>query len=188
MNKQLLPIILFSLILSGCGGPFLDLNFFVLDEQTSLEKQVLGSYSEIGSDLTAYSSVRGVSPDGSMQTPPEKTSSQQQAFNAMRNQRYNSDDVNRLLSNRIVGEGNEGLLVLEESVNPAFGLTMDQVDQLIEEENRDRQILIDRLMETTVAETSDKRREVAWIFAQINQETAPAGTRIQMKNGEWKTK
>ncbi|MDK2971986.1 MAG: hypothetical protein PWP23_1741 [Candidatus Sumerlaeota bacterium] len=176
-----------ALILTGCGSLF-NLQLFITGEQTSLEKQVLGSYSALGEDLMLYGSVRGVDEEGSLVPPPATTDSMRAAFNAMRNREYNRDDVERLLVTGHAGEGNEGLLVPLEGGAPLTGLDPGFVMRIIEEENRDREAIITRLQET-IGQTQDAERgEIARIFADLNQDAAPAGASVQERDGKWTRK
>lgn len=175
-----------ALTLAGCGRSLFNVNFFIVGEQTSLEKQVLGTYGALGEDLLLYSSVRGVDEDGSLKTPPPATDSQQAAFAAMRNREYNRDDINALLSSGMVGEANNGMLEWRDREAPApEGLTMEQVEQIVEEENRDRGVVLGRLMDTVPGIDESKRREVERIFAGLNLEEAPEGAWVQGGDGSW---
>ncbi|MGF1573208.1 MAG: DUF1318 domain-containing protein [Sumerlaeia bacterium] len=187
MNKFLYTILVFSLVLQGCG-PLLNLNIKVIGEQTSLENQVLGNYSELGKELLSYSSVRGVDPDGSLTLPPETTESQQQVFAALQNRRYNSDDLNALLRTNVLGEAANGLVVQREQNLSQTNLTQEQVQQIIDEENNDRAVLLNRLKQTIFTQQENQEDEIQWVFATINQDAAPIGSFIQARNGAWSTK
>jgi len=174
------------LLATGCGGNLLGLNVFVVGERSALERQVLGSYEELGRDLTAYASVRGVNTDGTLKPAPLTTDSQQAVLRALNNRRYNRDDVNSLLAAGAVGEGNGGLLVVrEESLAQQTDLNAPLVSTVLEEENADRAAILLRLVETTPGVSEQNRSEVAWIFATLNQELAPAGTMLQTREGIW---
>lgn len=177
-----------AVLQSGCAGNLFGLNLFVVGEKTALEKQVLGTYESIGADLSTYASVRGVNPDGSIKPPPEMTDSQAAVLQAMNNRQYNRDDLNALLLGGVVGEGNDGLLLRFEGTEAPAGLSPALVDRIFEEENRDRATIIERLLRTTPGATPENRAEVAWIFATLNQELAPKGSRVQSLAGEWGTK
>lgn len=185
ISGLLLPAVAL-MTLTGCGRSLFNVNFFIVGEQTSLEKQVLGTYGALGEDLLLYSSVRGVDEDGSLKTPPPATDSQQAAFAAMRNREYNRDDINALLSAGVVGEANNGLLEWRDR-NAAMpeGLTTEQVEQIVEEENRDRGVVLGRLMDTVPGIDDSKRREVERIFAGLNLEEAPEGAWVQGEDGSW---
>lgn len=182
----MLAILAFS---TGCGRLF-DVNLFFVGEQTSLERQVLGTYSALGEDLLIYSSVRGVDPDGSLRPAPETTESQRAAFAAMRNREYNRDDIDRLLAGGFIGEDNRGMLQMQStgSSDTLQSLSTDQVAELIAEENGDRQVILARLVETSPGVTDEQLPQVFWIFASLNQDAAPAGSWIQDRAGNWRVK
>lgn len=174
---------------SGCTRPFLGINLFVVGERTALERQVLGTYEQLGRDLTAYASVRGVNPDGSLSPPPEVTESQAGALQAMNNRRYNRDDVEQLLLGQVVGEGRDGLLVrLMDPLVPTPELSVEFMRELIAEENADREVLLARLMETTPGATPEDEEAVAWVFAGLNHDNAPEGSLVQRRDGVWRMK
>jgi len=180
-------ILSIPIFMTGCSGSLFNINLQVIGEQTALERQVLGSYADIGRDLGSYSSVRGVDPNGDLTEPPEVTTSQEAAFAALRNQEYNSDDVRSILNAQIAGTNSEGFLEQRNNLPDVYFLTEDQVEQLIEEENNDRRVLFDRLKET-VTYSPDQESEIISIFATINQEKAPNGTLIENEDGDWVTK
>jgi len=179
-----------TLIAAGCASSLVNVNLNVVGEQTALEKQVLGAYKSLGEDLMIYSSVRGVDESGSLKTPPASTDSQRVACAAMRNREYNRDDIQRILAAGIAGEGNNGQLVArkEAASETIEGLTVAQVKKLIEEENVDRRLIIERLAATTPNLTGDQRAQVGLIFAQLNHEIAPAGTWLQNQDESWRRK
>lgn len=187
MIKRILLLSLVALFLQGCG-PLLNLNIKVIGEQTSLENQVLGNYADLGNELLSYSSVRGVDPSGDLNPPPETTESQRLVFAALQNRRYNSDDLILLLRSKILGEGADGFVVQRSQDLKAVSLTQDQVDQLITEENADRNVLLERLQKTIFSEAENQEQEIRWIFATINQDAAPTGTPVQSRDGKWSTK
>lgn len=173
----------------GCGGRLVDVDLTIVGEQTALERQVLGSYRALGSDLAAYSSVRGVEPDGTLRIPAPATESQAAAMRAMQSRAYNRDDVDQLLAAGAIGEGRDGLLVLRRDPPAAVGnITAEEVGRIVEEENIDRRVLIDRLGLTAPGIRPDQLAEVAWIFARLNQDAAPAGSPLQDRDGTWRVK
>jgi hypothetical protein len=54
--------------------------------------------------------------------------------------------------------------------------------------NNDRQLILARLVETTPAVTDEQLPEVFWIFATLNHDAAPAGSWIQDRQGNWRSK
>ncbi|MCB2156428.1 YdbL family protein [bacterium] len=190
LPKLLLGIVILgavSFATTGCGGSLFNVDLFVVGEQTSLEKQVLGTYDSLGENLLIYSSVRGVSEDGSLKTPPPSTESQQATYMAMRNREYNRGDIEGILREGIAGEANDGLLALrdEEAGAVIADLTRDEVERVVDEENADRQTILDRLVQTTPGVDESSRGEVAWIFAGLNHDLAPDGSWVQSRDGEW---
>jgi len=181
-------IVVVLLAASGCGGRLFDVNLFILGEQTTLEKQVLGSYEALGEDLLLYGSVRGVEPDGSLRTPPPATDSQRAALEAMRNREYNRDDIEALLTGGVVGEGADGLLAWRDGVRGAGILGAEEARRIVEEENADRETLVDRLMATTPGVGPTQEADVRWIFARLNQDDAPEGAWIADRDGTWRRK
>ncbi len=182
-----LPLLAALLLASGCTRPFLGINLFVVGERTALERQVLGTYEQIGRDLATYASVRGVNPDGTLSPPPELTESQQEAIAAMNNRRYNRDDVDLLLRTQLAGEGRNGMLVpLVDQIHPVEGLSAEFIRELIAEENEDREVILARLMETTPGVEDDDREEVEWILAGLNRDMAPQGSMYQRRDGTWR--
>ncbi len=177
------------LVSTGCGRLF-DVNLFFVGEQTSLERQVLGTYSALGEDLLVYSSVRGVDPQGNLQPAPPTTESQRDAFAAMRNRDYNRDDIERLLAAGFIGEGNRGMLIVQTPDDPdaMASLTADQVTELVTEENTDRQVILARLVDTSPGVTDEQLPQVFWIFATLNQDAAPAGSWVEDQAGRWRRK
>jgi len=178
-----------ALMASACGGRLVDVDLFVVSEQTALERQVLGSYRALGSDLAAYSSVRGVEPDGTLKIPPPATASQAASMRALQELAYNRDDVDEMLVAGVIGEGRNGLLVAQNVPLPPVGrITADLVARVVEEENASRQVLITRLMATVPGVREEQRAEVEWIFATMNRDTAPTGSPVQNRDGTWSTK
>lgn len=174
--------------LTGCSR-LLGINLNIVGEKTSLERQVLGTYEELGTDLAVYASVRGVQPDGSLAAPTPMTESQRAVLQAINNRRYNRDDLDAILLSGAVGEGNDGLLVARENpTGPAVALKPELVAQIVDEENRDRQTIIGRLMATTPGVSEGNRGDVGWVFAGLNQDLAPTGSAIQARDGSWSVK
>ncbi len=191
-----LPFVLFvffvvnsSLFLSGCGGPFLGVNIFVVGERTSLEKQVLGNYRALNTDFEAFGSVRGVDPSGQVKQPPPISDSKKAALLAMQNRAYNRDDVLGLLNRSIAGENNQGLLtIFDEALAQASAQDQAFYKQVVSEENADRETLMRRLLETTPGLRPEDEPRVRAVFASLNRDSAPGGARVQMEDGTWTTK
>lgn len=189
MNAALRILLLLALLLSAGCGSLLNIRLFVVGRQTALERQVLGTYEDLGQDVLSFSSVRGVSPDGELVTPPPATPSQAGAMRAMRNREYNADDVQAILLSGIAGEGNDGMITRRTETITAVGtMSAELVQRVINEENEDRRVLIRRLLATTPGVTDADAPEVIQIFAGIQSDAAPTGAWIQDRNGNWRRK
>ncbi|MDZ7262571.1 MAG: YdbL family protein [candidate division KSB1 bacterium] len=57
--------------------------------------------------------------------------------------------------------------------------------QLLEVENRDREIIMNRVLEVNDEAAKAGKEEVYAIFARMNQESAENGTWIQLPDGSW---
>lgn len=189
MNALLrITLLLTVAFATGCGS-LLNIRLFVVGRQTALERQVLGTYEDLGQDVLSYSSVRGVSPEGELIVPPPATPSQAAAMAAMRNREYNADDVDALRRDGVVGEGNNAMLIIRKDPIPVVGpLSAELVRRIISEENSDRQTVLSRLLATTPGVTTENHSEVARIFAGIQQDAAPTGTWVQNQAGAWSVK
>ena len=174
------------LALAGCN-PF-RVNLTFVGERTALERQVLGTYEEIGRDLASFGSVRGVNPDGSLSPPPARTTSQEAFLQAMANRQFNRDDVGTLLLVGHVREGRDGLLQPGESLSGSIPFSDVETAAIVDEENADRTTLIERLLQTTPGVTAEDRDRVAWVVATLNHDLAPPGAWLQNEDGTWRQK
>lgn len=175
--------------LAGCGGPLFLVNIVAVDEQTALERQVLGTYEDLGRDLTVYASMRGVQPDGSLSEAPERTDSQAAVMQAFNNRRYNRDDLNTLLTAGAVGEARNGMVVWrDQDAVSETGIGAELAEEIVGEENADRATILARLIETTPGVSANQQEQVAEIFANLNQQLAPPSSYIQTEDGEWRQK
>lgn len=176
------------LTLTGCG-PLVGVNVFVVGERTSLEKQVLGTYKSLNADFESYGSVRGVDPDGALRQPPPVTDSKSAAIHALQNRAYNRDDIEDFLRKGFVGEGNRGILILQDAT-----LAREEADRqafiraLVAEENKDRETLMQRLIDTTPGIAPEDADRVRALYASLNRDQAPAGSLTQGEDGSWLVK
>lgn len=175
--------------LSGCGGPLLGVNVFVVGERTSLEKQVLGNYRALNADFESFGSVRGVDEFGQIRQPPPVTDSKRAAVLAMQNRAYNRDDVTDFLRAGFFGENNQGTLTLfDEALDAEPPARQEFIRAVAAEENEDRETLIRRLIETTPGVRPEDHGRVRSLFASLNRDTAPTGSRVQREDDTWSVK
>lgn len=175
-----------ALLLGGCGGRLFGVNLAIVGERTALERQVIGTYAELGTELEAYASVRAVDTDGTLNPRPATTPSQTAALRALQNRQYNRDDLDELLRAGVVGEGHDGRVVaLVAPIPPVSRITPELIARVVAEENQDRTVILTRLMETTPGIRPEDEPEVVRIFAALNQELAPAGSLVEPREGQW---
>jgi uncharacterized protein YdbL (DUF1318 family) len=185
MNKiKYLAII--PLLLMGCAKSLVSVNVEVVDEKTLLERQVLGSYEELGKDLVLIASVRSVDTSGKLKPRPMMPPGKKRAVAAMQGREFNRDDVERFKGMGAVGENNEGLLTYFETEQ----LKKDEklksfVQAIIKEENEDRLVIMDRIIETNENFKTEDLPKVRKIFANLNRDNAKPGELVQTDDGKW---
>ena len=59
------------------------------------------------------------------------------------------------------------------------------VEEIVGEENRDREVVMGRVIELNESLKKAVREEVLVIFARMHQENSKPGTWIQESNGKW---
>ena len=171
-----------AVVLAGCTIKTPQVTF--TSERTALEKQILGSYRTIEEDAWMISSVR--SAEGQEIQIPE---SKRRVLEAFANRKFNADDVEDFKLQGVVGENLQGLLTLRPSArydqDPDY---RSLVDRVVAEENRDRGIIMERIVEINSAVNPLDREAVARVFAQMNRDASPSGTWIQKSDESWAKK
>jgi len=114
--------------------------------------------------------------------PPSK----REVLEAFAERRFNADDIEDFKRAGVVGENTEGLL----TVLPTERYENDpeyrqMVDRIVAEENRDREIIMDRIVEVSSSVNPFDREAVRKVFAQMNRDASPPGTFIQTPEGRW---
>ena len=178
--------LLAMLFLSACFGKMVDVNVTVVDEKTALENQILGSYEELGNDMTLLASVRSVDESGKLKSVPEIPPGKRKAIRAMQRKEFNRDDIANFKKLGCAGEGNDGLLVFIEiektKTDPKF---KKFVQAIIQEENEDRLITLNRIVATNENFSEGDLPKVQKISASLNRDNAKPGEKIQNESGEW---
>ncbi len=154
-------------------------------EKTALENQILGTYSQVKEDVWMVASVRAVNPDSQVTLSDEK----REVLTAVQNREFNKDDVEEFKREGVLGENNQGMLELR----PHERLQKDAaykklVEQIMVEENRDRQIILKRIVAVNPAVQSADPAEVEAAFAQLQHDGAKPGEWVQLPSGEWTRK
>jgi uncharacterized protein YdbL (DUF1318 family) len=180
VNRFILCTILafiFSLI--GCTIKTPEVTF--TSERTALERQILGSYRTIEEDAWMVSSVRSSSPQ-EVQIPESK----RLVLEAFANRKFNADDIEDFKRDGVIGETLSGLLTLRPSPkydNDAEYRTL--VDRIVVEENSDRNVIMDRVVEINFSVNPTDREAVTRVFAQMNRTASPPGSWIQLEDERW---
>ncbi|HDQ44872.1 MAG TPA: DUF1318 domain-containing protein [bacterium] len=154
----------------------------VTGEMTALEKEVLGTYRQIEQDTWMVASTRSSETGQTASLSPEK----KRVLDAKQRQRFNQDDVEEFKKKGFVGEDNQGFLAIMES--EGLGRDPDRaalVKTIVGEENADRELIIDRVIELNENLKNTVRNQVLAIFAEMNQKNSPVGTWIQDQVGKW---
>jgi hypothetical protein len=169
-----------AFLLAAAGAGCVSLKPVVLARKTQLENQVLGSFQRLERDMILASSVRGERP------APKLTPLQREAVEAMMSRAFNKDDIDALKQEQVVGEAKTGKLqILAPPKEPALA---KRVTRLVEQENRDREVIIRRVVQTN-AKLSDRDLPAVWrIFYRLNLQTAQPGDKVQREAGNWEVR
>ncbi len=154
----------------------------VTGEKTALEREVIGTYHEMEEDTWMVASARTARGEDKVKISPEK----RKVLDALQEQKFNKDDIDAFKRQAYVGENNQGFLEVRPSrelgSNPETGKL---VEDIIREENADREIIMGRVIELNDALKKAVRDDVMGIFARMNQDNSPSGTWIQRPDGTW---
>ena len=176
------------LIIAGMGLAGCTFNFDVTSQRTALENQVMGTYKELDDDLILASSVRGLKTKAD--APAAKVSaSKKSALDARQNQLFNQDDIDELKQQQILGEANGGTVVLlprhlvkgEAPASKDYALAA----QIAAEENRDRQAIWQRIIDSNEHLTARDLPNVKMTYAKMLRDNAAGGVWYQDDSGSW---
>jgi len=124
---------LFGLLAVSCTVKPPDIK--ITDEKTALEKQILGTYSEIQEDVWMVASVRSSEPGKKEELSKEKEA----VLNAYQNREFNKDDIEEFKADGCIGENSKGYLEVRGSDKYSKENSIKKlVDQVVETENKDR--------------------------------------------------
>ena len=97
---------------------------------------------------------------------------------------FNKDDIDRLKKLEVLGESNEGTIILL-SPEQIESDQMPFVENLVQEENADRKVVMQRVIEINEKLSDKDWPRVQKMFASLNRDKARPGEMIQLENGEW---
>ncbi len=171
-----------GIALASCSGPLVGVT--IVDEKTALENQVLGTYQELNQEVLLVASVRYINPAGRLVPQPPMPPGKEAAIRAMQRSAFNKDDIDRLKAEGILGENLEGgLTILQPENIPADRRAF--VKNLVEEENADRETLVQRVLATNETFTPQDLPKIRRTFAALNRDRARSGDWIQREDGQW---
>ncbi len=179
IHLRIMAGIVSLLLLISCTIKTPEVSF--TSERTAIEKQILGTYRTIEEDAWMISSARSTSsPDI---TIPE---SRRIVLEAFANRKFNADDIEDFKKDGVTGENIEGLLTIlpTSRYNEDFEYS-ELVNKIIVEENRDREIIMRRIVEINSAVNPMDPDAIARVFAQMNRDASPPGSMIQKEDGSW---
>lgn len=155
-------------------------NFEVTTQRTALENQVMGSYKELEDDLVLMSAVRA--PKGGAAASPYR----QRALDARQNQDFNRDDLDELKTLGVLGETNDGTVaLLPKNVAKVDAKDANLAATLVQEENRDREVIWRRIIESNQNLSMKDLPEVRKTYAKMQRESASTGHWYQDEAGGW---
>lgn len=178
IRRAAFSALLAVLLLTGACFSF---KFVTVDEQTALEAQILGSFSEVEKELILIASVRG----GKGSDAKAKISNEEkEALRAAMNRQFNADDIEELKDEQCLSEKPDGMI---ESVACDAAKNDDKVSKLlaklVDEENADRLAIIKRVVKKSPELTDADLPKVAAVFAKINFDRAKPRHLITDKTG-----
>ena len=184
------------LLVCGCDllGGLVGTKIEVKGAQRSLEEQILGAFERVGEEVYLLAGVRAIDPlSGEPTAPPPMTRSERRALEARRRMEFNRDDVIRFKRSGYVGEGNGGVLIVfpEElqDVRAAQPRLPDLVQAIVEEENEDRLVIAQRIVDTNPKLKGEEGLlTVQRVLAAKHRQEAEAGMKLQLPDGTWTTK
>lgn len=159
-------------------------NFDVTGQRTALENQVMGSYRELDDDLILASSVRAVTANKKVMS-----TSRQKGVDAKLNQQFNQDDLAELEDLEILGESSNGVVVLLPTTMshkpPSTKAQLELAKQIIDEENRDRASIWQRIIESNPNLAAKDLPQVRKTYANIRRQALTPGQWYQDDAGIW---
>lgn len=185
INKQICrlakPLVCWlALGVSACSIHTPEMKF--TGEKTALENQILGTYNQVKEDVWMVASVRAANPDSQITISDEKRT----VLNAIQNREFNKDDVEEFMREGLVGENARGYLEIRDPQKLAADAERQRlVEKIVAEENRDRQIIMQRIIDINPSIESSDLAEVEKAFANVNRENAKPGEWVQLPGGEW---
>ena len=172
--------VILAILILGCSIKAPEVR--ITGEITALEKEVVGTYQQMEEDTWMVASTRKANREDEVKISSEK----KKVLEALQEQKFNKDDVDEFKKKGYVGEDNEGQLEIRSSKElEKDPEKMRFVQEIVQEENKDREIIMKRVIELNDSLKKSRRKEILAVFARMNQENSPKHTWIQHPNGTW---
>ncbi|MBC7186716.1 MAG: DUF1318 domain-containing protein [Calditrichaeota bacterium] len=180
MARHIAAAVLLAGMVVGCSIRAPEVQ--VTGEKTALENQVIGTYQQVADESWMIASTRAADSDQKAQMATEK----KEVLDAVQNRKFNKDDIDEFKRDGALGENNQGFLELR----PSSRLDQDAeyrtlVVRIMNEENRDRKIIYDRVLELNPNAGRAGSAAVYAVFAKMNIEESAPGTWVQAEDGTW---
>jgi uncharacterized protein YdbL (DUF1318 family) len=174
--------------LTGCQS-LADVDITIVGGRSALENQVLGTYQELNNDVLQLASVRSIDTSGKLVAQEPLSDDKRQALAALQSQAFNKDDILRFRAQGWAGENRQGLLTyFPEAALSADARQVEFVQTIIAQENRDRMVLMQRVIATNAQLAESDFPQVQTIFAALYRDQARSGDRLQREDGTWMRK
>lgn len=171
-----LGVALLALVCAAC----LSIRPKVVSRKTQIENQVVGELARLERDLVLVSSVRGVGADSAELSP-----AQREALVAMMDREFRRDDVLDLKRRQVVGEMGEGRLFLFAERLSGTAEEKAQAKALVEAENRDRETLLQRIVDMNPGLGAADLPEVRRLVHELEVTGSEPGTLVEAPDGAW---
>jgi hypothetical protein len=152
-----------------------------IGQKTSLERQLMGEVEPLTEQELLASSVRAAGGVGAGSVDDVL----RRALGARRRQLFNRDDIDELKANGCLGEAAGARLVGRGCARQAEAATAPTVARLVEQENSDRQAIIDWAIATDPLLTPKDREQVIQVYHLLLREQARAGDWVQGADWAW---
>jgi uncharacterized protein YdbL (DUF1318 family) len=172
---------LFLLVLPVLSGGCITTTVVNIGQKSSLEKQLMGETEPLSDEELLVASVRDL-------TSPEAEATDavtQKAMAARRRQLFNRDDLDELKAAGCLGEALRAVLTGRpcDKVKEADAAKLK--DRMIEEENADRNAIIDWAVKVDPVLTRADRPQVEELYHRLLLERAKPGEMFQAPDGSW---
>ncbi|RMH73462.1 MAG: DUF1318 domain-containing protein [Gemmatimonadetes bacterium] len=154
--------------------------------KTALERQIQGTYDPVRDGMWLNASFYYREDRSPTPLPFTRISqTKNRVLDAIQNQAFNQDDIAEFKSEGCVGENNQGYLTILDCPLRAETLYQRRLEEIVAEENRDREIIMRRVIETNPELTDADFPEIQTVFANRNRQNAKPGEWIQTDGGQW---